>query len=221
MELQTTNGQTLTQIQYSPNQVALGKQVRRLSLAGNPSFPIPDAFIIDYIQTIEEQAPDITPSILQKMVNMMLTGKLPYDVNKGIRNIFEGFETYKEIRRHYYLANVETGKEDFATEDTDFNLIDKTVWKLRKLKRDKQWFGIESYQGNDFETIDEDTWYRRQRNIRNCQEGHATQEPFADWLECMTKVWEKHKEDEEKRQQERKEAEADKNSIIEHFTPDY
>lgn len=181
MEVQTTNGQPLTQIQYSPNQVALGKQVRRLSLAGNPSFPIPDAFIIDYIQNIEEQAPDITPAILQKIVNKMLTGKLPYDVNKGIRNIFEGYEAYKDDVEHYHIVNVNTGYKLDVSKDNDLEKYDKDVWMLLYIKQHGR--KVLSQADHPFERIDENIWEMRERYLDKCRKGMVTPVPFTSQFE--------------------------------------
>lgn len=183
MELQTTNGQPITQIQYSPNQVALGKQVRRLSLAGNPSFPIPDAFIIDYIQTIEEQAPDITPSILQKMVNMMLTGKLPYDVNKGIRNIFEGFTEYLKHRASIDIFNVNTGEAAETHEDNNNEKADKSEWfvydgyhlngRSGKIALGERW-GFKAIAWEDVRA--------RGRYLKRCSEKNIKPLSYTEWL---------------------------------------
>lgn len=182
MELQIAKAQMPTQTQYSPNQVALGQQVRRLSLAGNPSFPIPDAFIIDYIQVIEEQAPDITPSILQKIVNMMLTGKLPYDVNKGIRNVFEGYDKYKEQRVVFDVFNVITGEATKAHEDSKNEKADKS-----------EWFVFDSYTlGGEtektimgerlgFKPLPWRTVRERRSYLERCAERNITPTPFAQW----------------------------------------
>lgn len=201
MELQTTHGQQLTQIQYSPKQIELGKQVRRLSLAGNPSFPIPDAFIIDYIQNIEEQAPDITPAILQKIVNKMLTGKLPYDVNKGIRNIFEGIETYKKYRIRFKIYDTENDVGKEVNEDSELHNYDKSIWIAFDGGYSLSSPTVPTIQNFGFTVFDEDTIRSRKEYLEHLEGAEPIS--FVKWWHEFTAKREAYRQRMEAQAQER------------------
>ncbi len=191
MELQTTNGQPLTQIQYSPNQVALGKQVRRLSLAGNPSFPIPDTFIIDFIKAIEEHAPDLTPAILKKIVDRMLTGKLPYDVNKGIRNIFEGFDSYKKSRIRFWIYDTASDTPKEVSEDDDLHQFDKDIWIAFDNNYSISPETVKAIKNFGFTFFDADTMRRRKDYLENLNATECM--PFRKWWEDFQAKREAHR----------------------------
>jgi hypothetical protein len=130
MALTTTRQEGAIQTASSLNTQALGRVIRQLSLAGNSSFPLSDDVIIAYIEKVQELAPDITPTLLQKLVNKMITGELLYDANKGLRNIFDAFAEHKRTRNRYILQNETTGEMIDITEDDDATHFDPAEWVI-------------------------------------------------------------------------------------------
>lgn len=191
MELQTTNGQTNMQTIHSHNnlpaltkeQKALANEARALTLAGNPSFPIPNIMLAEYAIVISEEAPGLTPAILKKMCRMMMTGKLPYNPNDGIRNIFEGFTEYLKHRASIDIFNVNTGEAAKTHEDNNNEKADKS-----------EWFVYDDYQLNGrsgkialgerwgFKAIAWEDVRARGRYLKRCSEKNIKPLSYTEWL---------------------------------------
>lgn len=128
--LTTTHKSEATAIASSPNIQALGKTVRQLSLAGNAGFPLSDDIILAYVDKIKELAPELTPNLLQKLINKMITGELPYDPNKGLRNIFEGYKEHVRCRAYFTVVNIKEPNWVELSEDDDPTPYTNGDWRI-------------------------------------------------------------------------------------------
>ncbi len=77
------------EIQKQNNQLAntseLLKQIAQVNLL--TAFPINDLYLEQWVKTIQELAPDLTPERLKSLIDKMKCGILDYDHRKGVQNI--------------------------------------------------------------------------------------------------------------------------------------
>lgn len=171
-------------------QKATANVLRYLSLAGNPGFPIANIMLAEYSIFLSEHAPEITPAILKKVVDRMLTGKLPYDPNKGVRNIFENFESYKKSRIRFKIYDTDNDVEKEVNEDSELHLFDKSIWIAFDGGYSLSPETITAIRNFGFTLFDTDTMRNRKTYLENLEA--AEPKPFVTWWQEFTAKREAH-----------------------------
>ena len=60
--------------------------------------PLSDCFLNEWALSIDELEPEITPEILECIINKFINNEIKYDFDKGIQNIFKGFNIYVDTK---------------------------------------------------------------------------------------------------------------------------
>jgi len=62
------------------------------------TYPITDGMLEIWASSIQKLKPEITPAVLTEIIDQMKLGKINYDPQKGIQNIFYGYDRLKSIK---------------------------------------------------------------------------------------------------------------------------
>lgn len=173
----------------SKEEKALANETRRLRLVGNVNFPMPNIAIAEMAIELRKLMPELTPEILSKIINKIIVGDIPYDPNKGILNITQGYKAYKEQRITYQLYNVETGDYSSANEDDFIDRIDKNAWYVYDvIKKGQRQTLNSSTLSNGLVKIHNQHLRVRTQYLRYCENENITPDPYAEWIKCIAEV---------------------------------
>lgn len=167
-------------------QIELAKETYRLNLAINPSFPLSLTMQEDYARAISDLKPEITPSILRKIINFILIGKIPFNANNGIVDILVGYDTYiKTLRKMYDFFNIETGENRPHSEDYPLETLDKKVWAYYDTRNISESEKEKQAEKLGFSFIDYWLMRERKKYFDRCHHLDKEAEPFLQWLEAF------------------------------------
>lgn len=74
-------------------------------------YPYSDLQISQWVKSITELIPEMTPEIIKHIIDRLKLGVYEYDSRLGIQNVFAGFRKYLEERRLMYYSIMPEGEE--------------------------------------------------------------------------------------------------------------
>lgn len=132
MELATTSQQEKNlSTEVKSKEIELGKIVYNINLI--LSYPLNDFQITDWAKCINRFLPNIKNETLQQIIDLYILGKLEYNNNIGIQNIFKGYVfliNQKLIPLHEF--------EQRMFYKNDYNSVENAEEKVKECKKEIQ-----------------------------------------------------------------------------------